>query len=88
MPMAVQLEPVLRSDPILLGFDLVVFELDDRLALRANQMVVVVFTDEFELRRPALEVSLRDDSAVLQNPQRAVHGCRTNARVARTYRSQ
>jgi hypothetical protein len=51
-------------------------------ALHADEVVVVLVADQLEARRAALEAPLGDDAAVLEDPQRAVHRRRPDARVA------
>ena len=54
-----QRETICVGDPLLLGFDRVVLEFDDRLALRTDQMVVMVLAHELEQRRAAVEADVR-----------------------------
>lgn len=73
---------------LLVLLDVVVFELDDQAALRADEVIVVLIRNKLEARRAPLEATLFDDAALLKHPQGAVHGRRSNSRIALAHFAQ
>jgi len=88
VPVAVELETVCRGDSVLVGFDHIVFEFDDGLTLRTDQVVMVVVTHEFKLCGTTLEMALCDNSAILENPERAVNRRSADSRITGTNRPE